>query len=42
MAEPLQWMTPLVTLQVCIGSASFLMQKVKPSKFVPLKSSMRW
>src|SRR5581483_11591382 len=29
---------PLVTLQVCIGSASFFMQNVKPSRFVPLKS----
>src|ERR1035437_3980761 len=32
-------MTPLVTLQVCSGSALSFMQKVKPEKSLPLKSS---
>src|ERR1039458_966057 len=40
MAAPVQWMTRLVTIHVFAGSASFLMQKVRPSKLAPLKSSM--
>src|SRR5271156_1603042 len=31
-------MTPLVTLQVCSGSALFFMQKVQPEKSLPLNS----
>ena len=34
-------MKPLVMLQVCLGSASFLMQNVQPVKSRPLNSSMR-
>src|SRR5579862_3836127 len=33
-------MTPSLTLQVCIGSALVFMQKVQPSKFLPLNSSI--
>src|ERR1700744_5880027 len=33
-------MMPFVTLQVCMGSASFFMQKVKPVKSLPLNNRM--